>query len=142
MRKRTVHIVLIVMILSLIAGGIVFLKVFKKADTSVGDKPADVKIEATALAAEYEADENAANKKYLGKVIEVTGTITDITYDDNQNLIVVMTDEMAMTGVSCTFDNTQTDIKDKLKKGQTVTIKGSCTGVLMEVILTKCALVE
>ena len=42
-------------------------------------------------------------------------------------------------GIMCGFDKTAID-KSNLKPGDTIRIKGICTGYLMDVVLNKCTL--
>ena len=59
---------------------------FNKPHSSIVDETPIALSEAPALVGEYEADENSANAKYLGKVIEVTGTISDKNLDEKGSL--------------------------------------------------------
>lgn len=89
------------------------------------------------LAADYEANEIAADQKYKDKPVVVTGTVTDISKDVMGDIYVVMTDgdEMSMIGVQCFFSDDHTADAAKLTKGQKATIKGMCDGKVMHVIL-------
>jgi hypothetical protein len=49
---------------------------------------------------------------------------------------------MAFSGINCSMDEEyNNDIKD-LKQGDTVTVKGICSGLLLDVILTRCVVVK
>ena len=87
----------------------------------------------------YQNDEATANKKYLNKVIEVTGNIADIQNVNGSQIILLSTkDEMG--GVNCQLSNSEKDKDITLKKSTTITIKGRCSGYLMDVNLVDCIL--
>jgi hypothetical protein len=113
--------------------------VFKKSDVSVGTKKADIEIEAGALVESFETDENAANSKYLNKVIRVTGPVDKIVEGAN-DVSVYLKKKGESSGVSCNFDKSVFKSKNvKCKTGDLISIKGICSGYLMDVVLNKCA---
>lgn len=99
---------------------------------------ASIKISSTELFRSYENDEGAANGLYLDKVLEVSGKITEITTNQELIPIVVLETENPMFGVRFTMENPILNAKP----GDSVTIKGICTGYLSDVIIIKAALVE
>lgn len=134
----------VVLLLALI--GILFVKfyVFKKADESVASKKADVEITADDLVKSFEADEKSANARYLSKILLVKGTIDNVadTKNDTATEITVYLKEKGKTsGVMCSF-NKHVFKKDSVKPGDSVSIKGICSGYLMDVVMNKCALVK
>lgn len=98
-------------------------------------------MEATQLLAEFEQSEEAANKKYLGKVIEVKGTVKDIIHQENQ-FTVLLGDKEAMSSVSCALGRGGADAANSIKPGDIAAIKGTCTGMLLDVALVNCELVN
>ncbi|MBK6444527.1 MAG: hypothetical protein IPQ03_17425 [Bacteroidetes bacterium] len=112
---------------------------FNKPHSSIVDETPIALSEAPALVGEYEADENSANAKYLGKVIEVTGTISDKNLDEKGILNLTLKGG-DLAGIGCQFDkNFQTEALG-LKSGEQVKIKGICTGILMDVVLVDCVI--
>ena len=84
-------------------------------------------------------DEKKANAKYLGKIVEVSGIISEKTKDriGNYNITLQGPD---LAGIGCEFENKVQDKLANLKEGQEVKIKGICTGVLMDVVLVDCVI--
>ena len=112
---------------------------YNKPHSGVSNIDADVKITAGDLFRDYQNDEATANKKYLNKVIEVTGNIADIQNVNGSQIILLSTkDEMG--GVNCQLSNSEKDKDITLKKSTTITIKGRCSGYLMDVNLVDCIL--
>lgn len=124
----------------LVAGGIVYF-VYNKPHRDVASEEAEHRVTADQLFDEYEADEAAANAKYLDKTIEVTGIISEITVNDAGQTNAILTAENAMIGgVSTTFQAAVTI--EPLQEGQEVCVKGRCTGKLMDVVVTDCTIKE
>ena len=100
---------------------------------------ADFQLEAGALFTAFETDENQANLRYLDKVIEVKGTITEVSAEQKA---VVLGAETSLFGIRCAWDEfSDTPVPD-VQPGQVVTLKGKCSGFLGDVVLSRCVLVE
>ncbi len=95
--------------------------------------------DAKVLFDEFMADEGAANKKYLGKVIEVFGIVQSVNTDDRGSMNVMIDSENDMGSVNCQFEK-QSKMPE-IKTGNSVLIKGICSGILMDVVLVDCEVV-
>ena len=85
-----------------------------------------------ALASEFAANNEASNTKYMGKVILVSGKVTDV------QLPIVTLDKVA-----CTLDSAQLDKAAALKPGDEVKIQGEFVGyndLMEEIDLSKCGI--
>lgn len=107
----------------------------------------NVKAEATvtsvALMSSFEEDEESANASFLGKVIEVSGLISELKFYENGSAQVNLESQNVMGGISCNFESHDAAKLDgDLRAGQQLKIKGMCTGFLMDVVLERCVLVE
>lgn len=127
-------------IIGIVVVGLIFLKVFQPASRSVDKINPDFTLSSTTLVSEFENDEKMANSLYLDKIIEVSGTISNIS-DDGSVVVVTLREPESLSGVLCSFDKNFISM-EKMSLGTKVTIKGICTGYLLDVVLTKCALVE
>ena len=91
-------------------------------------------ITSDSLVAKYQADEKLANSLYLNKAVVVTGNLLSI--DKNQEgkttLVIGRTD--SFSNVSVTMISTAAIIQ---KVGESITIKGLCTGALSDVVITE-----
>ena len=114
--------------------------IFKKADTNVASKKADVEMEAGDLVKSFDADEKSANTKFLNKIIMVKGVVDNVT-DTKSDITVYIKQKDKTSGIMCSFDKTEFQ-KSPVKAGDEVRIKGICSGYLMDVVLNKCALVK
>ena len=100
---------------------------------SIADKDPEFRISAARLFAEYESDEATANEKYKGKVILVTGTVSEIY----RGILYTPYVELA-AGIRCNFSDTEDPVMLKLSEGQTITMKGRGDRLLFGVELRGC----
>jgi hypothetical protein len=97
-----------------------------------------IKVSSIELFKAFENNEMEANKLYLDKVLEVGGKITEVSANQNGMPVLALETENILFGVRCTMSNTTSDVE----VGETVTIKGICTGYLSDVIITNAIRVE
>ncbi len=124
------------------AGALSVYYIFNKPHRGVSASKPDFIIAAAELHDEYESDETKADKKYLGKIIQVYGAIADIKKNQDKAFTIIIKAESEFTGVCCDMEKSFDNIESALKSGDNITIKGQCSGFLMDVALTKCILVE
>lgn len=123
----------LLLFIAILIGAIAFLYV-NQASKNAASSKTDVRITASELFAAFDENETSANEEYLDKVIEIKGKISEI--DGNQ---IRLQTEDAFFGVICELEN----IPDELPEvGQEIVLKGFCTGKLMDVVLTRCAVVD
>ncbi len=110
---------------------------FNKPHQGIGNKEAAYTMESKQLFNEFDQNENAANKKYLGKIVCIYGKVADKAVDSKGAMSFIL-EGGEMAGVGCQFDkNSLKEIQD-IKKGQVIRVKGVCTGMLMDVVLVDC----
>lgn len=108
---------------------------YSKPRQSSANKPAAALITAAFLYHSYQQNEVEANLKYLGKVLEVEGTLLHIQKMDGA-LVVSLASGFPEGSINCQlFD---TIINPSYKTGVLLKIKGTCTGFLMDVNLVDC----
>jgi tRNA_anti-like len=111
---------------------------YVKPHQSAAGVTADFTINADSLYSQYQADEHAADQKYLGKVIEVSGKLSEIQHSGS-NEVWILSPQGAAGGINCQlFAGSKPD--QEPKSGDVVTVKGRCTGFLMDVNLVDCVL--
>ena len=137
MKKYSIYLGL----LGLIGVGIVYF-IYNKPHQNIKKSKPDFKVEAVQLFNEFEINESDANTKYLDKLIEVNGTVRDVSTDKDGNISVILDSDNEMAGVICQLDNMTTHKKTSFDIGEKVIFKGLCTGMLMDVILVRCVEVE
>ena len=110
---------------------------------SLDDEPkitADTKpnliVSARKLYEEYNANEIAADEKYKGKIIQVTGIIRDIGNDIMDNAYITLIGDQYFGDIQCYFR--EKSIVAGLSKGNRIIVMGSCSGLMMNVHLNNC----
>lgn len=87
----------------------------------------DVKVEAKKILKEFEDNEAAADGKYKGKTVAVSGVVDKVDtelLDDNQYVVRIGAgSDFELTTVNCN-DQTSKDVS-KIKKGQKLTVIGA-----------------
>lgn len=117
-------------------GAFIGYKVYNKPHVDVAETSADINITANKILEEFSEDETLANSKYLEKIIAVKGEIADIKIEKEKGIITLKTND-DFGSILCHLSTEATKELDSLNVGQTITVKGICTGFLMDVILVK-----
>ena len=107
-----------------------------KPHRNVASQQAVANLPAVDLYHDFESDENLANKKWVGKVIEITGTISSVSETGNYISINLRAAENA--GVNCSLLKSDVKSEDLPRAGDQITVKGKCTGFLIDVNLVDC----
>jgi len=97
-------------------------------------------LSANQLYNEYNSNEVAADSKYKGKIVIVTGTIQDIGKDIMDDAYIVIGGGGFLDGVQCTFTKGEQSTVARLSMGQQVRVKGEVTGKMGNVLVNKCSL--
>ena len=133
------RIIIAVIAVVAIAVGFYGLSEYQRGHEEMAGQQAEFTVATDAILAEFKIDNAAANQKYLGKVIEVSGIVASVKSLDDGGTNVVLQE-----GANCSFQEEVT-----LAEGSRVNIKGECAGFmeeemleLLEVNLTRCAIVD
>ncbi len=140
MSKKIKNIILVT-ILGITTIIIVMNVVYNQSHVNVSEVSPDITLLSQDLLNDFENNELEANSKYLDKIIEVNGIISNISTNKNKG-IITLSDKDAMGGVICHLSSEEHTKIMSLKKGQNIKIKGLCTGYLMDVILVKCIIIN
>ena len=90
-------------------------------------------ITADSLVAKYQADEKLANSLYLNKAVVVTGNLLSIDKNQEGKTTLVIGRSDSFSNVSVTMISTAAITQ---KVGESITIKGLCTGALSDLVIT------
>jgi len=97
-------------------------------------------LSANQLYSEYDSNEVAADFKYEGRVVIVTGTIQEIGKDIMDDAYIVIGGGGFLDGVQCAFTKGEQSSVAHLSKGQQVSVKGEVSGKMGNVLVNKCRL--
>jgi hypothetical protein len=130
-RKAKISIVLL--LLAVIAAGVfVWFFYWNKPQTNIKDS-GSVSVSANELFSKYNTNEQEANRFYIDKVVSVTGEVSSLTKNSEGKTVVMLKTNDPMFGVNCTMEQ-----EAAIKPGETLTLKGICTGYLTDVVLIRC----
>ncbi len=104
------------------------------------NKDAEYTLTSIDLFSEFSNQEQAANKKYIGKTVEVSGKVMEIDQDKQESTVFYLSANAGYKGVLCTMENNKKN--SKVKIGDVVKIKGQCAGLLQDVVINKCVLIS
>jgi len=115
------------------------LYMYNLKHTDMAKTKPDFILTASALQKEFEDNEASASARYINKILEVTGVVVSITPADSNNLNVSLKTGSEISSVICTFPV----IADpsKFRTGDEITLRGECSGFLMDVLLNNCAII-
>jgi len=134
MQKKTIF--LVGAILCLAAAGWGYY-LYQKPRAGVEDSSAAYTISAKELYQVFATNEAAATTKYVDQVVKVKGTIHQI--DSLQGGVsLILAANTPEGGVNCSL----ADNAPMLKVGEVVTVKGRCTGFLLDVSLVDAVVEE
>lgn len=129
-------------ILVAVVGAVVAYRMYNKPFANMEKAEADATIDAQALYADFEADEAAANTKYLGKVVEVSGTVKEVKKDEAGKISIILDSGNELAAIVCELDELTQHPKTDFAAGEQIKVKGNCTGILMDVVLVRCVVVN
>jgi len=118
---------LIALFVLLLAGGAAIWWIFTEKFTDTAAVKADHTVNAMDFIKEFKTDLALANKKYTEKIIVVNGTVSEIKYADT-TANIIMADTASGAYVIFAFQQQHLAAAKALKVGETVSIKGSCSG--------------
>jgi uncharacterized protein (DUF1330 family) len=135
--KNWKKIVLIVIVAVAAIGGYKGYRMYTDGPQSYADKKA-ITVNAVALLDEYNKSEADANKKYIGKVVAVSGEVKEVSKNQEGQTVVTLKTSDPMNSINCTLDQKDAAITP----GSAVTLKGLCTGYMMDVYVTRCTVIK
>jgi tRNA_anti-like len=136
MKRKTLRTIGLICLVCIVTGAVIAYRMYNKPHRSAAEETAVV-LTAAQLSQEYEKDEPASNKKYLGNAVQVNGTVSEVSVNQQKKPVILLTGS-DMSGVQCSL----LEEAPGIKKGDNVTIKGFCTGYLTDVIMDRCILVH
>lgn len=124
----------------------------ERAQTAAQNSPAPVaaveapaiKVTAIQMSSDYKNNEVAADAKYKGKLVEISGTVNTIGKDIlDTPYISLKTEEYAILDQpQCMFARSDEAQLATVNKGQRITLRGTVTGKLGNIIVSDCSIVK
>jgi tRNA_anti-like len=99
-----------------------------------GKVKADYSVSALDFIREFENDDSLANRKYMEKILTLSGKISAIEKPNDSTINVKFSDSTGSYAIFPFEGQSVSEVK-KLKEGDSVSVKGSCSGVVYSEIL-------
>jgi hypothetical protein len=138
--KTYVKVVLFFVFFIVVSAILAALYFYNLKHTDMSKAHPDFVITATALLKEFEDNETSASAKYVNKILEVDGIIGSINTAKDNILTISLRTESDLSSVICTFPAVADP--SKFRAGDSITLRGECSGFLMDVLLNNCAAVN
>ncbi len=130
----------IVLVIAII-GALVGYYMYNKPVSGLENETPAFTMKADELFTSFESDEASANKKYIGKIIQVSGNVQSVNHDEDGKTSYTLQTAGGMFGVICRIDSLNSNVLG-VSVGQSISMKGECTGMLMDVVLVRCVNVK
>ena len=112
---------------------------YQESPADLNKSKPDGKMDATELSFEFSVNEAKASETYIGKIIETEGPVKEV---DTASQTLVLGDSTFPLLISCALAPSQHRQLNKVQPTGRVRIRGTCTGVLMDIQLNNAVLVE
>lgn len=103
---------------------------------------APILVDATDLVAEYKGNEVRADAIYREKILDVRGRIHSIRRDLGDQAFVTLDGGDPVRTVQCIFSREKEADLVNLERGKSCRIQGRCHGLMINVIVRECRIVE
>ncbi len=111
----------------LIIGGIAIWYIFNEKFEDTSKEPPAYTVSAMDFIKEFEKNDTLANKKYAEKIITINGRVSAMEAADT-TINIKMIDTTTDAYIIFAFQQQHREGAKQLKEGDTVSIKGSCSG--------------
>jgi hypothetical protein len=111
--------------------------VFDEKHENTSNAISDYTVNATDLIKEFQVSDSAANAKYREKILTVSGTISELENPNDSTASIKFADSTGSYAIFPFLGESVAEVK-KLKSGDKVSVKASCSGgVLSEILGTE-----
>jgi amino acid permease len=102
-----------------------------------------IKVTATTLSNDYSANEVSADQKYKTNLVEISGIVYSIGKDILDTPYVSLKgDQYGVMNIQCMFSkNNETELA-QVTKGQNITLLGTVSGKMMNILVNDCKIVK
>lgn len=127
-KKRIIRVTLLSLLLVVAAAAVYIYKEYNRTHKDTRNLAPDYTVSANEIIREYESDERQSNRKYWDKILKIIGTVKAITLDEKGVADLLLGDTASASSVRCSIDSLHSEELVSLKKGDSVAVKGICTG--------------
>lgn len=146
MAARTINNFAYMIVVAIIVTAAIVYFLWNKKHTDVV-RTDGIEIAASVLYKSFTTDSAMATKNYVQHVLQVSGTASSITENQQSNTVILLKTSADGAYINCTMEEKKTGVKE----GNKILIKGICNGlgqadadlgILGDVYLVRCYLVK
>jgi tRNA_anti-like len=126
---------------ALLIAGLWAYKEYNRKPADIKSEKADLSITAVELLQRYNKNSAAADSAFVDKIVEVSGSIKQIEQTSDSSATIYLGVASLENNVSCLLQASETAKAKNFKQGDSVSLRGVCTGFLMDVELNRCVVV-
>lgn len=138
--KSKLKIVIFVVFLLAIAGIGIGIYLFNLKPKDLNKVKPDFTLTASDLFKYFEENEADATKRYVNKIIEISGEVRSAKPGENGSLNISLKTGNDFSSIICTFPGGS--YPENVTEGSRITIRGECSGYLMDVLLNNCSVIK
>ena len=103
-----------------------------------------LKVTAVKLEADYKSNQVAADAKYKGKLVQVTGSVESIGKDIMDTpYITLKGDQYGINNIQCMFSKGDESVLAQVSKGDQLTLQGTVSGdAILNILVNDCQIVK
>src|SRR5688572_1136880 len=120
--------ILLAVLLIVIAATIYLYQEYNRTNVNISRAEPLFTVSANQLIMAFSGNDSVASKKYVGKIISVTGMVKNIDRDDQGHFTLSLGDTSSTSSVRCSVDSMYSSRAASLKRGMSILVKGNCTG--------------
>ena len=125
--KLTRIILLVVVVVTALGAGYVY-KEYNRKRPNAAEINADFSLAPGELAKSFASDINAANAKYLNKIIAINSVVDRTEKDENGLYTIIFKDSSTNTSIRCLMDSAENSKAAVIRPAMQIQVKGFCTG--------------
>lgn len=131
--KKWLKVLLVLALIGVFSTWIV-LKYVNTPNIDYSNTKSDINLTYTALLKETKTNDTLTFKKYINKLIAITGPVKKIK-NDSLGYVIQIGDTANLSSIVCQIDNRHNNDFKTVKLGQIITIKGKITGASNDELL-------
>lgn len=126
-RRKWLRWLVLIFPAGVLAAGAVIWYIFTDTFSDTSKLKADFTVNARDLIAEFQQNDSAANRRYAEKLVQVRGVVTEVEKADT-TVNIKMADTTSGSYIIFAFQQQHLAEAKSIKEGDSVVIKGSCSG--------------
>ena len=140
--------ILLAVFLIIVAATIYVYQEYNRTNVNISTARSSFTVSAPELIMAFSGNDSVATKKYVGKIISVTGIVKNVDKDDRGHYTLSLGDTLSTSSVRCSVDSMYSHRAAVIKPGMNILLKGNCTGynedelLGLDVIVNRCVIAE